>query len=176
MAKIKWENYPKLQPYISRLKDASYLNYEEYFLSEETLIEVIEIWIDYYDKNIEMIVENTMKLFNVTHGECGYEAIIHKWDDYKGQKPNRITENQIRECYLGNFTAAIAHLLQKNKAIKTDIYKTYNGGATGLMMTCKWSLRFHESNLKYVKYNVVTDFWIGVDLGASLHTETDMYE
>lgn len=164
MKKVFNENILK---YIGEHMEKSHMRTYHNVVPIDTFEEIILEWISFYEKNIDQIVSNTFKIIDLMNGECGYSAITQRW-----LGKNRITVEQLSKCYLDNFVASICHLYQK---WDSKYQREERGGATGLMTAVSWSLSFHDSDYKSVKKIAVTDFWIGLNIGASLHSEIDIH-
>ncbi len=155
----------KLLPYIQKLLDRDHAYRRGDLVDDETYLNIVHEWIDWFEKNINQTIENTFKIYDSLNADCGYDSIASRW----GFK-NRITKEQIEEQYRGNFTACIAHLYQAIKS-KRDLYSS---GATGLNIYCRFSLDFIDSDLKSVKKIAISDITMGLDIPTSRHSEIDV--
>ncbi len=174
MKNIDFTKYPKVLTYVQGLIGKSFFRAGfNNSLDEETFITVVESWIDKYEADI--MVKNTFLLYELTCGETGYQALSQDWKR-RGEvfkTKNTISVAQIREWWQEKLIACISHLYQANE--EDDCFHTLTGGATGCMITCSFKVEFLDSDLKSVKYNVVSDFNMSLQIDNSLHTETDMY-
>ena len=160
MNKIDFTKYPKVLTYVEGLLGKSFFRANASNpLDEETFIKVVEDWIDKYEADIDIMVKNTFLLYELTSGEAGYQALAQDWkrrkEVFKSVSPFSVA--QIRDMWLKNFIACISHLYQAS-GNSNDCFQTIKGGATGCMISCSFRIEFLDSDLKSVKYNVVSDF------------------
>jgi hypothetical protein len=178
MLKIDWKQYPKILNYLGEHAEKSYLTKPNEFtlLDEETYISIVESWIDKFEKNIDVMVENTFSLYELTGGETGYQAMVENWKRRREvfKVENRFDRELIRKWWTEKLVACISHLYQGWNG--KDCHKTISGGATGCMIICSFRVQFLDSDLKSVKYNVVTDFTMSLEIQSCNHLEIDMYE
>lgn len=178
MLKIDWKRYPKILKYLGEHAEKDYLTKPNQFtiLDEETYIRIVESWIKKFEENIDVMVENTYELYQLTNGETGYQAMVHNWKRSREvfSKDDRFDRDLIRKWWTEKLVACISHLYQGWNG--KDCHKTIKGGATGCMITCSFTVQFLDSDLKGVKHNVVTDFTMSLQIESSNHTEIDLYE
>lgn len=177
MLKIDWKEYPEILKYLGEHAEKSYLTKpnELTILDEETFIRIVMGWIKKFEANIDTMVENTFAVYTLTGGETGYQALVSNWERRRGfPNSNILNRDFIRNSWTEKLTACISHLYQGWNS--NDWNKTISGGASGCMITCSFKVQFFESDLKRVKYNVVDDFSMSLNIVSSNHTEIDMYD
>ena len=174
MKPIEFKKYPNILPYVEHLLDKSYFRpSESNILSEETFVEIVTEWINHYEKNIDVVVKNTMLLYDLTSEEVGYNALGKDWEHRKKFKlEKRFDESLVRSWWKDKFVACIAHFYQ---AWIND-YKEFSSGATGCLITCNWSIRFVDSDLKRVEKIAVTTLNMHLDIGCGLHSAIDIFD
>lgn len=173
-AKIDFTQYPKIFKYVAHLVDKPYFKpFGHSIINEETFVEIVENWIDQYEKNIETYVKNTMLLYELCNGQSGHEALSQDWERWKGHVKNRFTEEQVRKYWHDNFVSCIAHLYQ-NMAYEKN--HTIHGGSTSCGITCSFDVRFVDSDQKYVKCIAVSSFRMSFTFEHSRHDEVDIRE
>jgi hypothetical protein len=178
MKEIDFTKHPKVLTYVEGLIGKNFFRASlSNPLNEETFIKIVEDWINKYEADIDIMVKNTFLLYELTSGETGYQALAQDWERRKRvfNIQNKFSVAQIRDMWLDNFKACISHLYQGTYNSK-DFYSTISGGATGCMISCSFTVEFLDSDLKSVKYNVVSDFSMSLEIQNSLHTETDLYD
>ena len=170
MKEINFEQYPKVLTYVQGLIGQSYFRAGNNPLDEQTFITIVESWIDKYEHDIDTMVKNTFYLYELTSGECGYQCLSTDWLRRKEvfKTKNTISVAQIRESWQEKFIACISHLYQGYSNAQ-DGFHTITGGASGCMITCDFTVQFLDSDLKAVKYNVVSDFNMSLQIENSLH-------
>ena len=177
MLKIDWKQYPKILAYLGEHAEKNYLTKPNdlTILDEETYIEIVESWIDIFEKNIDVMVENTFNLYELTSGETGYQALIKNWNQRREvfNIKNNMNRELIRNWWTEKLVVCISHLYQGWNG--RDCHKTISGGATGCMITCSFRVQFLDSDLKRVKYKVITDFTMALNIESCNHKEIDMY-
>lgn len=170
---IDYTQYPKIYPYVKDLIGKSHFRRTGYGLDDETYIEIISEWVDFYEKNVENAVANTMLIYELTCGETGYSALGADWkrraEAFKLK--NTITEDLVRIWWREKFVACIAHLRQ---GFVDKTYKTLRGGATGCFITCSFTVEFMDSELKRVKKTAVSNLSMHLNIGVGLHSNIDI--
>lgn len=173
MKQIDFKKYPRILEYVKDIEDKSYFKpFTSAPLDEETFTTVIHKWIDHYEKNIDNCVKNTLAVYSLTSEETGYSALGADWERRKSfNLPKRLDEVLVRKWWREKFIACISHfytgIWSKSEEIK--------GGATGCLITCGFTVRLVDSDLKRVKFNVVASLNMYLNIGVGSHDEIDMY-
>lgn len=172
MSQIDFKQYPKIYPYVKDLIGKDYFKNNEYGLDNETYLRIIGEWVDFYEKNIETAVKNTMLIYELTCGETGYSVLGSDWERRKNvfKIKNQMTEKHCRKVWRDNFISCISRLRQHI----LDRYQDIKGGATGLLTTCSFIVEFINSDSKGVKKIAVSNFSMELNIGIGLHSEIDI--
>jgi hypothetical protein len=143
-------------------------------LNEESFISIVESWIEKYEKDIDVMVKNTLLVYSLTNENTGHDCLSKDWEKWRRtDKEKRFTEDIVRKWWRDKFIACISHLYQSWSNKKTDEIK---GGASGCMITCSFCVSFADSELKGIREIAVSDFNMSLNIQNSLHTEVDIYD
>lgn len=173
MKQINFEKYPRIFEYVKDIADKSYFKpFTSAPLNEEAIIGVLHKWVDHYEKHIDNCVKNTLAIYALTSEEIGYSALGADWERRKRfNLPLRHDEVWIRQMWREKFIACISHfytgIWSKTKEIK--------GGATGCLITCGFTVSLQDSDLKNVKYTIIANLNMYLNIGVGSHDEIDMY-
>lgn len=174
MLKINFNEHPEILKYIPKAADSYYMKENTLtILDNETFINVVSKWIKKFEKDIDIMVENTLAVYKLTNEQTGHQALSVQWSRWSGKHEQRFSKELVRQWWEEKFGACICHLYQ---AWISKEGKEYRGGATGCMITCSFCVRLLDSDLKSVKYNVVSDFNMSLDITNTQHDEIDMYD
>jgi len=174
MTVIDFSKYPRIDKYVSHLKgEYAFKPFEYSLLTEESFVNIVHQWIDQYEKNIDIYVNNSMELFELTSESTGHQALSVDWSRWRGQKKRIITEEKIRKYWNDSFVACIAHLYQ-NHTYKKDIET--RGGAGSCGISCGFTIRFIDSDIKNVNAIAICSFNMSYSIVHSNHIEVDVYD
>jgi hypothetical protein len=174
MKDIDFTKYPKILPYVKDAFSNGNLRAGFNNLDEETFVSIVHEWIEKYEKDVENMIENTFWLYELTRGNTGHDTLSKNWQRIKETFPNTtnvIDRDLIRKWWREKFVSCICQLYGNFGNYETGEIK---GGATGCMITCRFNVRFHESDYKHVKEIAVCDFNMCLVIDNSLHTEIDV--
>lgn len=173
MKKIDFTKYPKVLPYVADLIDKSYFKCDlNNRLNEESFISIVESWINKYEKDIDVMVKNTLLVYNLTNETTGHDCLSKDWEKwYRADREKRFTKDMVCNWWREKFIACISHLYQSWSDSKTNEIK---GGASGCMITCSFIVSFVDSDYKSVKEIAVSNFNMSINIPNSLHTEIDI--
>jgi len=176
MKAINFKQYPKVLPYIEKHLGKNYCKPFEYSdLDEETFIYIVTDFINEYEKHKDILIKNTLLVYNLTNEEVGYECLSKDWDRWRetlSKNPKRISQELVEEWWSDNISSCILHIYQSLQYKGKDI----KGGVTGCLITVQYNIHFIDHEKKGYKYNVVTDFDFNLNLRHSIHNEYDLCE
>lgn len=165
----------KIAPYLKTLMERDYLYTRGDLVNNETFINIVHGWIDWYEKKIAKTIENTHAIFSKLYADTGYDSIASNWIDWSKEVKHELwgSKKHIEEGYREKFVACIAHLYQASGWGKK--YQEYRSGAGGCSLVCSFSISWADSDTKGVKKICVSDITMGVKLQTIEHSEIDVY-
>ena len=176
MKAIDFTKYPKIYPYVEKHIGKSYFKPFEYSdLDEETYISIISDFVDEYEKHKEILIKNTLLVYDLTNEETGYRCLSQDWSRQKDVFPKRekrFTKELVTQWWDEKVSACISHIYQSLQYQGKDI----KGGVSGCLFTVTYNIHFIDHEKKGYKYNVVVDFGFRLCLEHSIHNEYDLQE